>query len=333
MSLGLRKRAEERAEKTVEATKKIGFIGKLKLVTGIAPRLYEDWQHTDKCFVANNDLPEEKVREAVIGLVAKHTDRDTADLYPCLAIQVVPDTSLTPNSRYGGSTYISTESKGKHPRTHKRTSDFLFDHMSPEFDDLEGKEVWAHISWNRLTEQYGGELDVQGDDARNEWGLIITYIKTKKEAVALAADLTKDTITLDELAAARGYDAAGVRKTQQELKNAPSEKAEPTSALTKIGATTAITYSTLKYFLDVKTVDFLEQNFKTKNGDIVSTAEVCGTNTGDLAIVLNQPQYFKDLMAQTGLSDGEAVVKVAADTGLVEAADLANFLGIEEAPF
>lgn len=330
--MSLRKRAKENAALTSKQTMKIGFIGQVVIKAGVVGRFVKQ-EYKPGCFVPyeGSGLSEEGVRLKAIELAENATGRTGEEIFPCLWIDVVPDTSITPTSRYRGS-FVSMESPNSNPRTHKRHSDFLLDYMSDELEDAEGKKVWVHISWVRLPEEYGGDFSLVGDDANNELSMLVTYIENKRSAVELAKSLREGSVTLDGIILDRGYDIKGVREKMK--KNyGENESKESKPLITALGEKTLTAYNTVEYFCEDETIKFLQTSLGAAKGDVEKAAVQVNAEPGDLGIVLEQIDYFRSLMKETGLEEQKALVKVASDTGVVHASDLANLLGIEEPPF
>lgn len=333
--MSLRERAESKAEQTTKATMKIGFIGQVDLDAGIVAR-FAKAIHKPGCFVPYSDEAETETRQKATVLAKKVTGEDHSDFFPCLWIRVIPDTSLTPTSRYNGS-FIGLETPGKSARSQRRHGSFIFDHMSPECDQQGGKKFWVHIAWVRLPESHGGDLTLFGDDANDELTMLITYLPNKRAATTLAKELREGVIDMDALAVARGYDPVGTRtilKANAEAAKGKSTPATGQPVLSAIGEVTTLAYNTVDYFLEAKTIAFLRGNLDAVNGDVPAAAEKCGADVGDIAIALGEVGFLKGLMEATGLEgESERLVKVADDIGLVNATDLARALDIAEPAF
>lgn len=336
--MNFRSMMQQKAQETEQATKKFGFIGQVVIRGGLVPKFAKFSQWSD-CFAAyNENEPESVTREKCVAKATRLMDREPTDFTPVITISVIPKTSKTPNYKLKDQ-FISMESKDENnPRTWLRQADFLFDHWSPELEGKINEEVWVHICWQRLTEQYGGNLSLVGEDASGQSGLIVTYLPNEKAASDLFAKLSSDELTVDDLCVERGYDIAGVREALKAAYAATKGSGETSTdaaapALTDIGKATKKTYETAEFFLSAKTVGYIQKNYDALGGDVEATADKCHADPGDVAIVTGNKTYFTDLMAATGLGQNEALVKVARDTGLASVVDLANFLGVEEPPF
>lgn len=329
--MSLRKRATSKATETAKATEKIGFCGKISVVDGVVAR-FAKAAEKEKCFVPYADnVPESETRSKATVLANKVTGRPQSDFMACLRIKVERDTSLTPMSRFN-CTYV--EMGGR-----KQYGNFIFDHMSSEIDELEtGKSFWAHIAWVRLTPEYGGDLTLVGDDANDELAMIITYLPTKKDAQALVNSLQERLTSTDDLCRARGYDIDGIRETiKSNAKDAKDSAVKTVSAasvnLTAITEETAKFHVSLEDFLSPSTVQFLQDTHEQNGGNVDDVAAKCGCTPGEAAILLGKRDYFTELISKTGKGEQESIAIVANDTGVSNPADLAKFLGIQEAAF
>lgn len=338
--MGLRDRKEQ-ASQTSKATKKIGLVAKLVLEAGIAPfgRGITNAIKAD-CFRPYGDRPEQETRD----LVTEATERaiqylpiTTFQVGPVLSVRVVKDTNMTPTSRWKGNMYSMKDYDASDRFTHKRHSDFILTHMSDEINDLEGKEFWGHVAWKNLpqSDEYGGDYTKINAENSDELSIIITYLENKRAATELVKALREGTTTVDDLCRARGYDVDGIRKAIGEtLGQANKEGDRPTApTLSDIGSVTKVSYQTLARFTNPRTIKFLKENLPGVNGDLDALSKRCGADVGDVAIVLEKPEYFRAKMEETGKGEQEALVIVAKETGLANVADLASFLGIEEPAF
>lgn len=318
----------ERAKNTSQAITKVGFIGQVVIKSGIVARFAKQDVKPDTFVSYEEGVSDDDILKRAQELAEKATER--ADVMPCIWFECVPDTSITPTSRFRRS-FISLDTNAPRGGVAKLHGHFLARYASPEIDDNLGKKIWVHIQWVRLTEEFGGDLKLTGDDAGNELAMLVTYIPNKKEATELLKGLQSGTISLDALAEQRGYDIAGMRRVMAaNYANAATTNSDPNKVmLTETGTLTSQNYSggvAQIYGDDVAT--FFRETLKT-SGSVDEAATICGVEPGDLAFVLEDKAYFEAKVAATGKPVLEVYADIAKETGLANASDLARLLNIE----
>lgn len=324
-------------EETQKSLKNVGSIVRAGIALGAYVPLYMKGHKNDETFKAvdTTTSPLQAIAAAT-KIAAQITGKDSDELAKAAMAALLTFTPAGKDyhgpitGKIGTNRVFDMEVTDREGRS-RREGLFVVRYFIASFRKVFGEvdipaDMWVHIAYIRLPEEFGGDLSCKYDSDSGE-SLVpaVTVLKDEAAAKQLYEKLINGDETVEGVVAANGYSRGFNQGTTS------AAKQFPTNIVDAIGTRTTAMFGNVEGFYNPSQQDYFKGAARDGKSPDGIAAEL-GIDPGDVAIMLGDKEYFTAKFEATGKGEQEALALVAETTG-APVAEIAKFMGIEEPPY